>query len=116
MAPHEVLPRFFFFPFLFLLPFPRPFTNALACAPPLQNGYTPLHQAAQQGHTHIINVLLQHGAKPNATTAVSPERVPPLRQPRLPHPSSRVLESRSFCKAILPAGEQADGWGWGPWP
>lgn len=35
-----------------------------------QNGYTPLHQAAQQGHTHIINVLLQHGAKPNATTAV----------------------------------------------
>lgn len=39
----------------------------------LQNGYTPLHQAAQQGHTHIINVLLQYGAKPNATTAVSLE-------------------------------------------
>lgn len=36
-----------------------------------QNGYTPLHQAAQQGHTHIINVLLQHGAKPNAITTVS---------------------------------------------
>lgn len=36
----------------------------------LQNGYTPLHQAAQQGNTHIINVLLQHGAKPNATTVV----------------------------------------------
>ncbi|XP_010771531.1 ankyrin-2-like, partial [Notothenia coriiceps] len=34
-----------------------------------KNGYTPLHQAAQQGNTHIINMLLQHGAKPNATTA-----------------------------------------------
>uniref|UniRef100_A0A8C7HLQ2 Ankyrin 2 n=1 Tax=Oncorhynchus kisutch TaxID=8019 RepID=A0A8C7HLQ2_ONCKI len=34
-----------------------------------KNGYTPLHQAAQQGHTHIINVLLQHGATPNTTTA-----------------------------------------------
>uniref|UniRef100_A0A8C2CXF5 Ankyrin 2 n=1 Tax=Cyprinus carpio TaxID=7962 RepID=A0A8C2CXF5_CYPCA len=33
-----------------------------------KNGYTPLHQAAQQGNTHIINVLLQHGAKPNAIT------------------------------------------------
>lgn len=37
---------------------------------PLQNGYTPLHQAAQQGNTHIINVLLQNGAKPNAMTVV----------------------------------------------
>ena len=37
---------------------------------PLQNGYTPLHQAAQQGNTHIINVLLQNGAKPNAITVV----------------------------------------------
>ncbi len=35
-----------------------------------QNGYTPLHQAAQQGNTHIINVLLQNGAKPNAITVV----------------------------------------------
>uniref|UniRef100_A0A8C4HNB4 Ankyrin-2 n=1 Tax=Dicentrarchus labrax TaxID=13489 RepID=A0A8C4HNB4_DICLA len=32
------------------------------------NGYTPLHQAAQQGNTHIINLLLQNGAKPNAIT------------------------------------------------
>lgn len=39
--------------------------------PPLQNGYTPLHQAAQQGHTHIINLLLQHGASPNELTTVS---------------------------------------------
>lgn len=39
----------------------------------LQNGYTPLHQAAQQGNTHIINVLLQHGAKPNTTTMVTME-------------------------------------------
>uniref|UniRef100_A0A8C1JSW5 Ankyrin 3 n=1 Tax=Cyprinus carpio TaxID=7962 RepID=A0A8C1JSW5_CYPCA len=34
----------------------------------VQNGYTPLHQAAQQGHTHIINLLLQHGASPNELT------------------------------------------------
>uniref|UniRef100_A0A3Q2QKX7 Uncharacterized protein n=1 Tax=Fundulus heteroclitus TaxID=8078 RepID=A0A3Q2QKX7_FUNHE len=25
-----------------------------------KNGYTPLHQAAQQGHTHIINLLGIH--------------------------------------------------------
>uniref|UniRef100_A0A8C3AZ10 Ankyrin 3 n=1 Tax=Cyclopterus lumpus TaxID=8103 RepID=A0A8C3AZ10_CYCLU len=36
--------------------------------PPGQNGYTPLHQAAQQGHTHIINLLLHHGASPNELT------------------------------------------------
>lgn len=36
-----------------------------------QNGYTPLHQAAQQGHTHIINLLLQHGASANELTVVS---------------------------------------------
>lgn len=40
-----------------------------------QNGYTPLHQAAQQGHTHIINLLLHHGAPPNELTNVSS---PPL--------------------------------------
>uniref|UniRef100_A0A8C5KT07 Ankyrin 3 n=1 Tax=Jaculus jaculus TaxID=51337 RepID=A0A8C5KT07_JACJA len=33
-----------------------------------KNGYTPLHQAAQQGHTHIINVLLQNNASPNELT------------------------------------------------
>uniref|UniRef100_A0A8C3AJY5 Ankyrin 3 n=1 Tax=Cyclopterus lumpus TaxID=8103 RepID=A0A8C3AJY5_CYCLU len=33
-----------------------------------QNGYTPLHQAAQQGHTHIINLLLQRGALANELT------------------------------------------------
>uniref|UniRef100_A0A669E903 Ankyrin 3 n=1 Tax=Oreochromis niloticus TaxID=8128 RepID=A0A669E903_ORENI len=34
----------------------------------LHNGYTPLHQAAQQGHTHIINLLLQNGASANELT------------------------------------------------
>lgn len=33
-------------------------------------GYTPLHQAAQQGHTLIINLLLKHKADPNAVTNV----------------------------------------------
>jgi len=34
-------------------------------------GYTPLHQAAQQGHTLVINLLLESKAKPNAITNVS---------------------------------------------
>lgn len=34
-------------------------------------GYTPLHQAAQQGHSTIVNTLLESGAPPNATTNVS---------------------------------------------
>lgn len=37
----------------------------------VQNGYTPLHQAAQQGHTHIVNLLLQRGASANELTVVS---------------------------------------------
>lgn len=34
-------------------------------------GYTPLHQAAQQGHTDIVTLLLKHGAQPNEITTVS---------------------------------------------
>lgn len=37
----------------------------------LQSGYTPLHQAAQQGHTHMVNLLLQHAAPANELTVVS---------------------------------------------
>lgn len=40
------------------------------CALRLQNGYTPLHQAAQQGHTHTVNLLLQHAASANELTVV----------------------------------------------
>lgn len=36
----------------------------------LQMGYTPLHQAAQQGHTDIVTLLLKHGAQPNEITSV----------------------------------------------
>lgn len=32
------------------------------------NRYTPLHQAAQQGHTQIVNLLLENKAEPNAET------------------------------------------------
>ena len=38
----------------------------------LQLGYTPLHQAAQQGHVLVVNLLLKNGATPNARTNVSP--------------------------------------------
>lgn len=38
--------------------------------PVLQMGYTPLHQAAQQGHTDIVTLLLKHGAQPNEITSV----------------------------------------------
>lgn len=32
--------------------------------------YTPLHQAAQQGHTLVIHMLLKNKADPNAVTNV----------------------------------------------
>jgi ankyrin len=34
-------------------------------------GYTPLHQAAQQGHSQIVNILLEHNASPNTVSNVS---------------------------------------------
>lgn len=34
-------------------------------------GYSPLHQAAQQGHSLVITILLKAGADPNAQTNVS---------------------------------------------
>ena len=36
----------------------------------LQVDYTPLHQAAQQGHTDIVTLLLKHAAQPNDLTSV----------------------------------------------
>ena len=36
-----------------------------------KNGYTALHLAAQYGHKLIIDLLLEHGANPNAMTNVS---------------------------------------------
>ncbi len=36
-----------------------------------QLGYTPLHQAAQQGHVLVINLLLKYKASPNAVSNVS---------------------------------------------
>ena len=41
------------------------------CLPALQLGYSPLHQAAQQGHTDIVALLLKHGASPNEASSVS---------------------------------------------
>lgn len=40
-------------------------------------GYTPLHQAAQQGHTLIINILLKSKADPNVQTKVRSYRILP---------------------------------------
>ena len=34
-------------------------------------GYTPLHQAAQQGHSQIVNMLLENNASPNTLSIVS---------------------------------------------
>lgn len=56
-----------------------------------QNGYTPLHQAAQQGHTHIINLLLQHGASANELTVVSASAKKHTRAHRLSHTILNVL-------------------------
>lgn len=33
--------------------------------------YTPLHQAAQQGHYNVVRYLLEHGASPNVQTSVT---------------------------------------------
>ena len=33
-------------------------------------GYTPLHQAAQQGHVQIVNLLIENGASPNTVSNV----------------------------------------------
>jgi len=35
------------------------------------SGYTPLHQAAQQGHSTIVSHLLDKGADPDLLTSVS---------------------------------------------
>ena len=35
-----------------------------------QMGYTPLHQASQQGHVLIINTLLTHKAPADSLTSV----------------------------------------------
>ncbi len=35
-----------------------------------QLGYTPLHQAAQQGHVLVINLLMKYKADPNAVSNV----------------------------------------------
>jgi len=35
------------------------------------SGYTPLHQAAQQGHSTIVSHLLDKGANPDLLTSVS---------------------------------------------
>lgn len=72
-----------------------------------QNGYTPLHQAAQQGHTHIINLLLQHGALPNELTVVSgPSLVQPLisSTPALTSPPS--LRSMALPPLTPPSTER----------
>lgn len=36
-----------------------------------QAGHTPLHQAAQQGHVLVTQLLLRHKANPNSITSVS---------------------------------------------
>ena len=37
----------------------------------LQDGYTPLYVASQNGHTSIVDVLLRNGADPNLALTVS---------------------------------------------
>lgn len=38
------------------------------------SGYTPLHQAAQQGHSTIVSHLLDKGANPDVLTSVSKKK------------------------------------------
>uniref|UniRef100_A0A2K5Z587 Ankyrin 1 n=1 Tax=Mandrillus leucophaeus TaxID=9568 RepID=A0A2K5Z587_MANLE len=39
------------------------------CLLALQLGYSPLHQAAQQGHTDVVTLLLKNGASPNEVSS-----------------------------------------------
>ena len=54
-------------------------------------GYTPLHQAAQQGHTDIVSLLLKHGAPPNEITTVRPRGQPPSLSPKVLHSAPSVF-------------------------
>ena len=38
-----------------------------------QNGFTPLYNASDKGHTSTVEVLLRNGADPNLATTVSME-------------------------------------------
>lgn len=49
----------------------------------VQMGFTALHQAAQQGHTDIVTLLLKHGAQPNEITSVSLPPSPPVHRWRI---------------------------------
>jgi len=42
----------------------------------LTGGYTPLHYACREGHVEVVQLLLQYGADPNATTSAG--RATPL--------------------------------------
>ena len=46
-------------------------SNGASVTPTTAVNYTPLHQAAQQGHNGIVSILLESQANPNATTNVS---------------------------------------------
>lgn len=48
----------------------EPRADGSTLCPLLQLGYTPLHQAAQQGHTDVVTLLLKHGASPNEISTV----------------------------------------------
>lgn len=69
----------------------------------MQLGYTPLHQAAQQGHTDIVTLLLKHGAQPNETTTVSvvlPPRSDPHNFTSLMHVPLCVRQNGTSALAI----------------
>lgn len=65
------------------------------CLLALQLGYSPLHQAAQQGHTDVVTLLLKNGASPNEVSSVSTlsllslENCSPWQQPWVTSPNHR---------------------------
>ena len=50
---------------------PLPMLCAVISFSHVQDGYTPLYVACQNGHKQIVNFLLENGANVNLTTTVS---------------------------------------------
>ena len=62
--------------------------------PPSQYGYTPLHEAARNGHIKIVEYLIENGVAVDVRSSVSP-------QPTFPRRRRAAVSSRRACSDAL---------------